>query len=173
MGDFRQFVEQQDFVDFVLNEFNGVPSQQAGAPQAAGVQPTAHATTNQQKQKVWSAKKPEIMQMWKSFRGDVPIILTPMLDNDPNGGDKSSYGEDGIRITGSWYFISSVLARLKELMGFENPQTKLRLVLRGIDKERSRPDRQSFVFYCNLENRTHGKPGRPRKDQTPGIQKGT
>jgi hypothetical protein len=162
MDSFKTFIEQQDFVDFVLNEVNEtmVPSAQAGPQQAAAIQPA-------QKVKPWSAKKEEILQMWKNMRADTPIIMTPILDN-PTGGETSTYGEDGIRLTGSWNFISAVLARLKEIVWYENPQNKLRLVFRGIDKSRdARPDRQSYVFYCNLENRAFGKPGRPKKNAQP------
>lgn len=142
MESFRYFLEQHDFVDRILNEFNaGVPSAQA----SAGVH-----------HKTWSAKKPEILAMWKNLRPDQPIILTPMVDN-PMGGEKSSYGEDGIRITGSWQFISAILGRLKEIAGYENPQTKLRLVFREVDKSRGRADRQSFVFYVNLETRANSQ----------------
>lgn len=158
---FKVFIENQEFVDLVLQEFNGgsVPSAQV-VPQGAAVQPV------QQKIKPWSAKKVEILQMWKNLRSDTPIIMTPLSDI-PSAGEKSTYGEDGIRITGSWYFISSVLARLKEISAYENPGSKLRLIFRGIDKTRdARPDRQSYVFYVNLETRAHGKAGRPRKNTT-------
>jgi hypothetical protein len=145
MAVFREFMERHDFVEFILNEFDkhGPPSTD----------------------KVWSAKKKEIIQMWRNLRPDIPLIITPM-DSDSNG---DSYGEDGIRITGTWYFISGVLARLKGLMGYENPQTKLRLVFRGIGSGHdARPDRNSFVFYLNLERRGKGRPGRkPKNPYTP------
>jgi hypothetical protein len=163
MGSFKDFVEHAVFVDFVLNEVNEsemVPSTQAtpNVGTSVGVQPI-------QKVKPWSAKKPEIMQMWQNLRQDTPIIMTPIMDTPDASGEHSTYGEDGIRITGSWYFISSVLSRLKEVLAYENPQQKLRLIFRGVDKSRaSRPDRQSYVFYCNLEKRDFGKPGRPRKN---------
>lgn len=148
MESFRNFFHDHECAESLLAEFNmATPS----------VQPAAQPV----KQKPWSAKKDEILQMWKNMRQDTPIIVTPIADN-PSGKSGSTYGEDGIRITGSWYFISSVLARLKELMYHENPQTKMRLVMRAVDKYRSRPDKQSFVFYFNLEGRSHGKPGRPK-----------
>lgn len=166
MGSFKVFVEQAEFVDYILNEFNGVPSAQATAAPAATMQPA-----QQQQQKPWSAKKPEILQMWQNLRQDAPIVMTPISDVPNAGGEHSTYGEDGIRITGSWYFISSLLSRLKEIIAYENPQHKLRLIFRGIDKTRdTRPDRQSYVFYCNLEKRSHGKPGRPKKDAAPAPQ---
>ena len=147
MKTFKSFLEQTEFVDFVLNEFMA-PSAQAATPNHA---------------KVWSAKKPEILQMWQNLRPNIPIVMTPMADT-PEGSEHSSYGEDGVRITGSWNFISSVIARLKELMTYENPQQKLRLVFRGIDKtsKASRPDRQSYVFYCNLERSQASQPKIPQ-----------
>lgn len=150
MNNFRSFIEQTEFVDFVLNE--------TMAPSAQGV---GHV-------KVWSAKKPEILQMWQNLKPNIPIVMTPMADV-PDGTEHSSYGEDGVRITGSWNFISSVIARLKELMTYENPQQKLRLVFRGIDKtsKGSRPDRQSYVFYCNLEKSQANQPKIPQIPQIP------
>lgn len=160
MGLFKAFVEQQEFVDFVLNEIN-VPSTQA-APSAI--------TMNPQPVKVWSAKKPEIIQMWQNLRPDVPIIMTPIMDT-PGKSDHSTYGEDGIRVTGSWNFISAVMSRLKQIIAYENPQHKLRLVFRGIDQTKNpRTDRQSYVFYCNLEGRSLGKAGRPKKIITAPTQ---
>lgn len=151
MDSFKNFFETTEFVKFIFNEFDGAamsaPSFQSGGDP----------------KKVWSAKKADILQMWKGLKPDLPIILTPMSEK-PEGSEKTSYGEDGIRITGSAQFISAVLGRLKEIIGYENPQTKLRLVFRGVDQDRqARPDRQSFVFYINLEQRSRGRPGRPKK----------
>jgi hypothetical protein len=172
MESFKAFFEQQEFVEQVLNEFNGVPSASAQPMQGhqpmqgnAAVQPVQHV-------KPWSAKKDEILQMWRNMRADTPIIMTPIADKIPGEKEHSTYGEDGIRITGSWNFISAVLARLKEIVGYENPQHKLRLIFRGIDPAKSgRADRQSYVFYANLEGRSHGKAGRPKgSGQTPAPQ---
>ena len=101
--------------------------------------------------------------MWKGLKPDLPIILTPMSEK-PTGSEKTSYGEDGIRITGSASFISAILGRVKDIIGYENPNTKLRLIFRRVDQDRqARPDRQSYVFYINLEKRSRRKPGRPKK----------
>lgn len=147
MDSFKVFTEYTSEVDYLIHEFN---SSQTGV-----------------KPRVWSAKKPEIIQTWKNLRPDTPIIVMPIDTTQP--GEHSSYGEDGLRITGSWQFIASILGRLKELLAYENPQSKMRLILRGIDKERARADRNSFVFYFNLENRGRGKPGRPQKNKLPTI----
>jgi hypothetical protein len=144
MDSFRDYLEEQEFVGFVLNEFDGVGTLQTGA------------------EKPWSAKKPEILQMWRNLRPDIPIYMTPMTKN-PSGSGSQSYGEDGIRITGSWNFISAVLGRIKDLMVYENPHSKLRLVFRGVDRNRGNPNRVSYVFYVNMENRSKGKAGRPSK----------
>jgi hypothetical protein len=151
MASFRNFFEQLELVHQLMNEFEGVPSAQA----TAVVQPVSSEA------KPWSAKKSEIMQMWQNMRPDTPVIMTPIMDS-PTTTSHSTYGEDGIRLTGSWQFISSIMARFKEILQYENPQLKLRLVLRAVDRDRaSRPDRQSYVFYCNLEGREKGKAGRP------------
>ena len=144
METFKDFVEQSEAIESLLNEFNN---------------------SSLQNSKVWSGKKKEVIQMWKNLRPDIPIIIQPMLDSIT--GHSSSYGEDGIRVTGSWNFISAILARLKEVIGYENPQTKLRLVFRGVEKEKDpRSDRQSFVFYVNLEKRAPKKPRKPRNKNT-------
>lgn len=148
---FKDYIKQQEFVDFLVENFDNEPEL---------ARPHQFSTIDN---KPWSATKDQILQMWRSLRTDVPINITP-IDVDTPGVDDSSYGEDGIRITGTWNFIATVLGRLKDLMLYENPHTRLRLVFRGIDSTRdARPDRQTYVFYINLERRSHGKPGRPKK----------
>jgi len=142
MESFREFFEEHGFVDFVINEFDGTNTLQTGA-------------------KPWSAKKPEILQLWKTLRPDHPIYMTPMTKKATGG--NHSYGEDGVRITGSWNFISSILGRIKEIIAYENPSSKLRLVFRGVDKEKGNPNKVSYVFYVNMENRSKGKARRPDK----------
>lgn len=127
---FKEFLEQQTFVDFVLSEFHD------------------QSATN--KPKPWSAKKDEIISMWRGFRNNMPIYMSPI---QKKGDSLETYGEDGIRITGSWNFISAVLGRLKDIMVYENPRTRLRLVFRGVDKQPTGFDKPAYVFYVNLENR--------------------
>ena len=149
MKSFKSFVEQQEFVDLILNEFNQVSSMQAP-------------------NKPWSAKKPEILQMWRNIRPNMPIIMTPIVPKSDSEEGSSSYGEDGIRISGSQNFIAGVLARLKDILGYENPHTKLRLVFRGAESKDGsfQPEKQSFVFYVNAEQR--GK-GRQKKLEIPSV----
>lgn len=143
---FKDFFEEQDFVKFVLNEFDN------------------HQPQLGQEVKPWSAKKVEIIGTWRNLRPDVPILMTPISKKTGEGAE--TYGEDGIRISGSWPFISSVLGKLKELLAYENPHSKLRLVFRSVD---TNPARKSYIFYINLETRGSGKPGRPRKNTLPKL----
>lgn len=146
---FKAFWESQGFVDYILREFNETPMRNPF-----------------EKRKSWSAKKSEIIQTWQNLRPDVPILITPI---ENMAADRQSYGEDGLRITGSWQFITSVLGRLKELIAYENPQTKLRLVLRAVEPKGDgvpQPmDRPAFVFYLNVERRGQGRAGRPAGNQ--------
>jgi len=141
MASFREFFEEQDFVEFVINEFD-------------------ETNTIQSVDKPWSAKKPEILQLWGNLRPDQPIYMTPMIKK-PTGGNQS-YGEDGVRITGSWNFISAIMGKIKEIMAYENPNSRLRLVFRGVDKSKGDPNKVSYVFYVNMENRSKKKAGRPK-----------
>lgn len=150
MGLFREFVNQCEQAEMLVEDFNN-----------------AQGST-----KVWSASKSEIIQMWKNIQPNTPIIAMPM--EKKQDGHNKSYGEDGVRITGSWPFIAGILARLKELTVYENPQTKMRLILRGVNRANdARPDRNSFVFYFNLERRGSRKVGRPRNQTnlTPALPK--
>lgn len=134
MESFKVFFEQQEFVDFVINEFD---------------QPVAHKQSK-------TATKDQILKTWKELQPNTPIYITPLKDGDM-GGEHSSYGEDGVRISGSWAFIASVLARLKEMLSFENEETILRLAFRDVQAAKGGPPGQSYVFYINLEKRTATK----------------
>ena len=137
---FKDYFHNQAFVDFLIEEFD------------------------QKKKQKWSAGKDEILQAWQQVRPNTPIYISPI---PPKMGErsleKSSYGEDGVRITGSWSFIASILSRLKDLLQFENPKTKLRLSFKGVDSQQGK---QSFAFYINLETR---KPKKPKAIKLPEL----
>lgn len=105
-----------------------------------------------QKIQKWNASKEEIINYWKSLRTNTPIVMQPIEHNHKG----STYGEDGIRITGSPQFISTVLARLKEFLLFENPSTKLAIAYRQT-KSPSRmamgENKTSYVFYLQSKKR--------------------
>lgn len=136
MESFKEYLEEQEFIESVITEFNQAPT-------------ATH-------QKPWSAKKKDVMNTWKMLRPETPIYMTPMSQSDAS--NMKTYGEDGIRVTGSYVFITSVMAKLKELLAYENPQNKLRIVFRGVDKTHGGVGgKKSFVFYVNLENRGGSK----------------
>lgn len=58
---------------------------------------------------------------WLHLKPNQPLNPAPMRYKHSG----SSYGEDGIRITGSRDFIDSVLSRIKDLIEFENDDTRL------------------------------------------------
>lgn len=145
MPSFKSFFDQELFVEFAQQAFG------------AGTQP---AVAGAQPKKSQSATKQEIIDIWRKIEPDTPIYITPMEDTFDLPGDHSTYGEDGIRITGSWPFIASVLGRIKDVLALEGPQSKLRLVFRGI-KSKAATRRQEYAFYINLERR---KPEMPKVD---------
>ena len=152
MGVFKEFIERDSFVEKLINEFD-----QGGDAVPDRVNQTG---------KLWSAKKDDILKMWQNLRPDIPIMITPMDTTT----DHDSYGEDGIRISGSYNFITTVLGRIKDLAAYENPQTKLRLIFRGVDTKRNPSlNRPSYVFYLNLEKRSRKRPGRPAKKAIPTL----
>jgi hypothetical protein len=153
-SNFKEWLEQEEFVEYVQHVFEGgiVSGQPAfGQTQA----------------KPWSGKKDEIIDIWKKVMPDLPVIMEPM-SKQPDGGT-SSYSEDGIRITGSWRFIASVLGRLKQILTYENNSTKLRLVFKGIDSNKTTPGRQSYVFYVNLQPRSKNKVKKPKVPKVPKL----
>ncbi|MEI8270804.1 MAG: hypothetical protein WCG45_05570 [bacterium] len=103
----------------------------------------------------WKATKPEIIEFWKKLRSDSPILMKP-IEYSHKG---STYGEDGIRITGSPQFIQSVLARLKEFLNFESPNTKLSISYRETQSPSASQfgnPKTSYVFYLQTKKRGEG-----------------
>lgn len=104
-----------------------------------------------EKQK-WSASKDDILSMWKTLPPNKPIIAKP-ISYEHRG---STYGEDGIRITGSPQFISTVISHLKDFMTYETPQTKLAVSYRETEspsKLAAGQNKTSFVFYIAVKER--------------------
>lgn len=109
-----------------------------------------------QAQPKWKASKDEIIDFWKKLRPDTPILAQPIH----YGHQGSTYGEDGIRITGSPQFIRSVLSRLKEFMNFEASSTKLNVSYRQTESPSKIPSadtRPSYVFYIQVKERGTGE----------------
>ena len=69
-------------------------------------------------------KKEQFLEHWKAIDPGQKLKPTPV----PYKHRGSTYGEDGIRITGSPEFIDSVLSRLKDMLLWENGTTRLQVV---------------------------------------------
>lgn len=102
--------------------------------------------------KPWRASKDDIIQHWNALRPDTPIVFDPINHNHKG----STFGEDGVRLTGSKRFIDSILGRLKDVLAYEGPSTKLDLVYRQTQyKGTDTPDKaSSFVFYIMVREKT-------------------
>lgn len=109
--------------------------------------------TAPQSVKSWSAGKEEIIKLWKDLNPTTPLSLSPI-----NSGHKgSTYGEDGVRITGTPQFIYSVISKLKGLLEFESPHTKLVVSYRETQSPSQLEKgnlKKSYVFYVQVKERT-------------------
>ena len=109
----------------------------------------------------WRLEKEDAMRYWQSLKPG-PIEFDPIK----TGKRGSTFGEDGLRLTGSRRFIDSILARIKDMMQYENPNTKLNVVYRQVQYKGSEtPDKSSsFVFYAQAKERD--------STRTPGLPHG-
>lgn len=104
--------------------------------------------------KSWSGKKKEIITFWKALP-EMPLLVTPI----PKSHKGSTFGEDGIRITGSPNYIYSVLARLKDFLPLESEGTKLQLLFKESDRiDPNRPNKKSYAFYIQVKQRGSSPP---------------
>lgn len=100
--------------------------------------------------KPWKASKDEIIPFWKTLDQKImPLNMKP-IDYEHKG---STIQEDGVRITGSKEFISSVLARLKDFLPYENPQTKLMVAYRQSPRSFLPGNKNSYIFYLQSMER--------------------
>jgi hypothetical protein len=100
-----------------------------------------------QKQKPWKAKRAEAIDLWKKLKPNLPIALEPI----PKGHEGTKFRKDGVRITGSPAFISSVLSRLKELLAWERPGYKLDVEYRQVESKDANPaEPPDYVFYIHV-----------------------
>lgn len=100
----------------------------------------------------WKISKDEIMKLWQSTNPDLPISIKPIAKEHVG----STYGEDGIRITGSPQFINSILGKIKPLINYETTNTKLVVSYRETQSP-SQIERgnlkKSYVFYVQVKER--------------------
>jgi len=129
-----------------------LPTQQTVPQNVEPVSPeadTKKALPLMPKIKPWKAGKDEIVRFWKSIAGNLPLSLKP-IPSDHKG---TTIQEDGIRITGSKEFITSVLSRLKDFLTFENPNEKLVVSYRQSPKSFTKGNRNSYSFYLQVKDR--------------------
>lgn len=99
-------------------------------------------------QKPWKSKKKDIVQFWKALPGSIPIQPLNIIPDNYKG---STYMYDGIRVTGSHRFINAVVSRLKDILNYDQGNTKLFLRYhQQTDKKTQQPLPNSFVFYVQV-----------------------
>lgn len=111
--------------------------------------------TEEEKPKLWSGKKKEILNYWKNLPGvsdnkETPLFIKPI----PYKFQGSTFNQDGIRLTGSSNFINSVLPKLKDVISYENPNSKLGLNYKETTPENElKKGNRSFAFYIKVRER--------------------
>jgi hypothetical protein len=94
-------------------------------------------------------KKSEFLKHWVTIPVNQKVIPTVI----PYKHKGTTFDEDGIRITGKLKFIDSVLSRLKDLLSYENGETRLQVMHQETkDKKTGRPT-GSFVCYIQVHER--------------------
>lgn len=99
--------------------------------------------------KPWKASKESIMNYWKGLNPSLPLYLNPVEYNH----EGSTIQEDGIRVTGTKEFITTVLSRLKDFLAYENPDTKLMVAYRQSPKSFLPGNKNSYIFYLQAKRR--------------------
>lgn len=121
-----------------------------------GKKPLLEFQSQYQPIKKWSASKDEIISLWKGLNPSMPLNVAPISTQHKG----STYGEDGIRITGSTDFINSVLSKLKPFLSYETPNTKLAVSYRETQSPSQIEKgnlKKSFVFYIQVKERKNVK----------------
>ena len=86
-------------------------------------------------------KKKDALARWRALPEGA--ALKPSVI--PYKHEGSTYGHDGIRIEGSPEFIDAVLGRLKDLLAFESPTTRIGL---AYQKVQPRPGKDATGGDC-------------------------
>lgn len=97
-------------------------------------------------------KKAEILRHWEELEPNQPIRPTPI----PYKHEGTTFGLDNFRITGSRKFIDAWLSNHKELLEYENSDTRLQVNYQPcLDKETGEP-LGGWSFYCSVRERGKG-----------------
>lgn len=101
--------------------------------------------------KGWKAEKKEIIDAWEKMDPNASFTTLRVI---PKGYKGSSLPYDGMRINGSPQFIDTTLAKLKDLLRYENPQTRLSVIYKQqIDTKTQMLRPNSYVAYIQVRQR--------------------
>jgi hypothetical protein len=108
-----------------------------------------------EQEKPWKAKRANVLRHWGNLRPNMPLQVEP-ISNMHKG---PRYHRDGIRITGSAPFISSVMSRIKDMLAYDEAEgTKLDIDYK--QAESGDPlEAPKFVCYIHVLEKE------PKKDQ--------
>jgi hypothetical protein len=94
-------------------------------------------------------KKREILAHWRRLAPNQPIAPAVV----PYKHHGTTYGQDGIRLTGSPQFIDAVLSRLRDLLEFESLTTRLQVTYQE-SKDRATGEKLgSYNCYIQVHER--------------------
>ena len=99
-----------------------------------------------EQEKPWKAKRANILRHWSDLRPDLSLAIEP-ISNMHKG---PRYNSDGIRITGSAPFISSVLSRVKDMLNYETEQTELDVEYKQVSSKSDVYEVPKFVCYIHV-----------------------
>ena len=94
-------------------------------------------------------RKAEFLKHWMEMPASQEITPTSV----PYKHEGKTFNEDGIRITGSRKFIDSVLSRLKDMLHFENGETRLQTIYQETKDKDSGEPTGSYSCYIQVHER--------------------
>lgn len=94
-------------------------------------------------------KKAQILDHWQGIKADQEIKIQSVIYKHKG----STYAEDGIRLTGSQEFIDSILSRLKDLLTYENGNTRLQLNYQPSKDRETGIETGSYNCYIQVHER--------------------
>jgi hypothetical protein len=106
-------------------------------------------------------EKEEFLKHWASIRKNRKLQPKPV----PYTHEGTTYAEDGIRLTGSRVFVDSVLSRLKDLLLFENEDTRLQVVYKRSADRESGKELKSWNCYLQVHQRGVSKTAGAKKKE--------
>ena len=94
-------------------------------------------------------KKAEFLNHWNGIKPNQTVKPCVV----PYKHQGSTFAEDGIRLTGSKQFIDSILSRLKDLLQYENCETRLQLNYQQATDRHTDRKLDSYCCYVQVHGR--------------------